>query len=358
MAGGKGTRFWPLSRSERPKQLLRIFGSKTLIRETLDRALSLAGLKHTVVVTVAQQISALRKELPMLPPENFLVEPEGRNTAPCIGLAALELASRDPDALMVVLPADHWIAGAPSFRRTIRAALRVADRSEKLVTIGIAPDYPETGYGYIVRGTRLDGNTSLPAFRVSRFKEKPSKPEAERLLRRGALWNSGIFVWRLPVFLKLLEQYQPELFAGLKKISGGRGLAASKRARDLFAREYGKLPNISVDHAVLEKAGSDGKVLTLEGRFVWSDIGSWAAVHRIAGKDARGNSGQGKWLGFEARNCLIHARDRLVVLLGTENLVVVDSGDALLVGSLERSQEVRDLVEALKERGYGAYTVR
>jgi mannose-1-phosphate guanylyltransferase len=362
IAGGKGTRFWPLSRSRRPKQLLKILSPKTLIRETVDRVLPLAGSKQTLVVTVAEQLNDLTKELRMLPRENFIAEPQGRNTAPCIGLAALDVIARNPHGVMVVLPADHWVADASAFRQALNAAVKFAALSDKLITIGIRPDYPETGYGYILKGDALDRTKVFPAYQVTRFKEKPTEAAARQLIRRGSLWNSGIFVWRASTLLELMRRYQPAIADGLAKIKAsakGKSLARSNpRLRRLIAREYRKLPNLSIDHAVLEKAGSEGKVLTLEASFGWSDVGSWAAVHRMMHRDHAGNAGIGKWLGVGAKNCLIHAPDRLVVLLGIQDAVVVDTPDALLVGDLKRSQEVRELVEELKRRGYGAYTIK
>ncbi|MGH7824320.1 MAG: mannose-1-phosphate guanylyltransferase [Candidatus Binatia bacterium] len=362
MAGGKGTRFWPLSRSHRPKQLLKILSPKTLIRETADRVLPLTGRRQTIVVTVAEQLKGLSKELPMLSGINLLAEPEGRNTAPCIGLAALEIVMRNPEAIMIVLPADHWVADKEAFRRTLRDAVELAADSENLVTIGIRPDYPETGYGYIMRGKRLNRSLGSKAFQVKEFKEKPSAKSAQRLIRRGSLWNSGIFIWHAAALLDLLRRYQPGIFEGLKRISRAAGrhrlATAGPKLHAVIAREYKKMPNISIDHAVLERAGSEGKVLTLEADFGWSDVGSWAAVHRMMRKDENGNAGNGKWLGLGAKNCLIHAPDRLVVLLGIEDVAVIDSPDALLVGDLKRSQDVRELVDELNKEGYGAYTVK
>ena len=362
IAGGKGTRFWPLSRSRRPKQLLSILSPKTLIRETVDRVVPLSGPKQTLVVTVAEQMTGLTKELGMLPRGNFLAEPEGRNTAPCIGLAALEVMARDRDGIMVVLPADHWVADVGEFRRTLSAAVELASSGDKLVTIGVRPDFPETGYGYIMKEKAFGKTAGGAAYQVKRFCEKPSMALARQLIRQGSLWNSGIFVWKAATLLELMRRYQPPIAACLAEISRAakrQSLASpSRRLRQTIVREYQKMPNISIDYAVLEKAGSEGKVFTLEADFGWSDVGSWAAVHRMMPKDENGNAGNGKWLGFGARNCLIHAADRLVVLLGMENAVVVDTPDALLVGDLNRSQEVRELVEDLKKKGYGAYTVK
>ncbi len=360
IAGGKGTRFWPLSRSRRPKQLLKILSPKSLLVETAERAFPLGGRNQTLVVTVAEQLGALRRELRALPARNFLAEPQGKNTAPCIGLAALEVVRRNPDAVMIVLPADHWVADVTAFHRTLRAACDLAERHDQLITVGIRPDYPETGYGYIVKGKALDGKKRPAAFRVRRFTEKPAIAKARRLMRQGSLWNSGIFVWKAATLLELLARYQPAIARGLDAIGKavtGKSLNNSK-LRSVIAKEYREMPSISIDYAVLEPAGSEGRVLTLEADFGWSDVGSWAAVHRMMHKDSEGNAGNGRWLGLGAKNCLVHAPDRLVVLLGLENAVVVDTPDALLVGDLNRSQEVRELVEELKNKGYGAYTVR
>ena len=361
IAGGKGTRFWPLSRSLRPKQLLKILSRRSLISETADRVLSISGRKQTLVVTVAEQLNALRKELHNLPRKNFLAEPQGNNTAPCIGLAALEVAARDPDAVMVILPADHWVTDINGFRNKIRSAVEIATRHDHLVTVGIRPDYPETGYGYIMKGKSFHRQPGI-VYQVKRFTEKPSVSMARRLIRQGSLWNSGIFVWKASLLLELMQRYQPVIARGLeqiKKAARGKSLGApSQRLRNIIAREYKKMPNISIDYAVLEKAGAEGKVITLETDFGWSDVGSWAAVHRMLPHDEDGNAGNGKWLTLGARNSLIHAQDRLVVLLGVEDTVVVDTPDALLVGDLKRSQEVRELVDQLKKKGYGAYTIK
>lgn len=361
IAGGKGTRFWPLSRSRTPKQLLKIFSPKTLIKETAERVESLGGSAQTLVITIAEQAHALARELRGLPKKNFIAEPEGKNTAPCIGLAALEVMTRDPAALMAILPADHWVADNRAFRRTLKTAITLATRHDQLITIGIRPAYPETGYGYIVRGQSLATKDGATAYHVKYFKEKPSMAMARRLIDRGALWNSGIFVWQASTLFALLERYQPAIASGLKTISKaaqGRSLSnPTGLLREIIKRTYKKLPSISIDYAVLEKAASEHRVLTVEGNFGWSDVGSWAAVHRMLRQDREGNAGNGKWLGFAAKNCFVHAPDRLVVILGLEDALVVDTPDALLVGDLKRAQEVRDVVEELRKKGYGSYTV-
>jgi len=360
IAGGKGTRFWPLSRAQRPKQLLKILSHKSLIDETAERVYGVGGRERTLVVTVAEQVGALRKELSALPKNNFLAEPHGKNTAPCIGLAALEVLRRDPNGVMVVLPADHWVADVKGFQRTLKSAVALAKTREQLVTIGIRPDYPETGYGYIMKSGKL--TAAGGAFQVKKFTEKPNEVAAKKLIRQGSLWNSGIFVWKASLLLGLLNRYQPEIGAALNRIAkaaAGKPLARPSTAlRRTIAREYGRMPSISIDFAVLEKAGAEGKVLTVEANFGWSDVGSWSAVHRMMDKDVHGNAGNGRWMQIGAKNCLIHSADRLVVLLGIDNAVVVDTPDAILVGDLNRSQEVRDIVAALQRQGMGRYTVK
>jgi mannose-1-phosphate guanylyltransferase len=322
----------------------------------------LSGPQRTLVVTVAEQLKDMARELRAVPRGNFIAEPQGKNTAPCIGLSALEVTARDPRGVMVVVPADHWVADPRGFRRTLERAVRLAAASDRLVTIGIRPDYPETGYGYILKGGSLRIGKTAGAALVKRFHEKPHAATARRLIREGALWNSGIFVWRATAFLDSLRRYQPAIAGLLENIRGAtRGKSLTQpafRLRSFIHREYRKMPSISVDYAVLEKAASDGRVITLEANFGWSDIGSWSAVHRLMHRDVNGNAANGKWLGLGARNCLIHAPDRLVVLLGIEDAVVVDTPDALLVGNLKRAQEVRELVEELKKKGYGSYTVK
>jgi mannose-1-phosphate guanylyltransferase len=360
IAGGKGTRFWPLSRAQRPKQLLKILSRKSLIDETAERVHSLGGRERTLVVTVAEQVGALRKELSALPKNNFLAEPVGKNTAPCIGLAALEVLRRDPQGVMIVLPADHWVTDVKGFQRTLKSAVALAKRSDRLVTIGIRPDYPETGYGYIMKSGQVAGYGG--AFQVKRFTEKPDEATAKKLMRQGSLWNSGIFVWKASLLLELLNRYQPDVGAALGRISkaaAGKTIAnPSPSLRRTIIREYSKMPSISIDFAVLEKAGTEGKVVSVEADFGWSDVGSWSAVHRMMDKDAHGNAGSGRWVQVGAKNCLIHSPDRLVVLLGLDNAVVVDTPDAILVGDLNRSQEVREIVDELHRQGMGSYAIK
>ena len=358
MAGGKGTRFWPLSRPRRPKQLLRLFSEKSLLRETVDRLLPEFGPSRTLVVCVKEHARAVMKELPFLPKANFLVEPEGKNTAPCIGLAAADLMTRDPRPVMVVVPADHWISDPRRFRRTLKAAVQLAQRQDALVTLGIRPAYPETGYGYILKGRKAAAAMTIAAHRVEGFVEKPQLQKARRLMRRGALWNSGIFIWRASTILESLRRYAPEIANGLDRIrhaADGRSLS-HRSLVPAIRREYRKMPNISIDYAVMEKAASKGRVLALQADFDWSDVGNWAAVHRMMPKRGNGNAGVGRWLAVKSSDCLVHSRGRLIAVLGLKNIAVVDTPDAVLVADMARAQEVRDLVEELNRKGYRRYT--
>jgi mannose-1-phosphate guanylyltransferase len=252
---------------------------------------------------------------------------------------------------MCVLPADHWISDVKAFRRTLEAGMRLAERSDVLVTIGVKPGYPETGYGYILKGRALDRDLNASAYEVKGFKEKPPLRQAARLLRSGALWNSGIFIWSVKTILTLIERFSPPIYQRLEKIrSGGVGKNPS-----LLRREYARMPNISIDHAVLEKAGSAGKVVTLEADFGWSDVGSWASLHQLLPRDADGNAGLGERLAVDAKRSLVYSENRLVVLLGVEDTLVVDSADAILVADLKRSQQIRDVVAELERKGQKKY---
>jgi len=352
MAGGRGTRFWPLSRAHRPKQLLSLLGPNTLLRETVDRILPVFGTENTIVVTVASHEKAVRAELPFLSSKNFLSEPFGNNTAPAIGLAALEIERRQSGSVMAVLPADHWIATPASFRRMLKHACRLATRSpEFLVTMGVTPRYPETGFGYILRGPALPAKTGPTAYRVKRFKEKPNSSSARRIINAGGLWNSGIFVWRSATVLERLKESSPGIAEPLFAIAQeGRGRSLTSRGkntRSSLERHYRQMPNMSIDHAVLEPASSKGQVVTIPADFSWNDVGSWEALHQLLAHDSKGHTGHSRSISVDSRNCLLVGKERLLVLLGVEGLAVIDTPDALLVANLARSQDLRKVVDAL-----------
>lgn len=345
MAGGRGTRFWPASRYSRPKQLLSILGSSPLVRQTLERLLPQIPAERVIVVTGEDLGPAVQSLLPEIPPENFLLEPEGRNTAPCIGWAALHLAKRNEHAVMAVLPSDHLIADPQGFRRILAAAADWARRGDHLVTLSIRPDRPETGFGYIEVGTQCGEAGSLPVLRVLRFREKPDLATAEQFLKMGNFfWNSGIFVWKASTLLDALSQYLPEVLQGLKRMEEAQAKGDGAAARQAFL----DLPSISIDYGVLERAR---EVYTFLGDFGWNDVGSWASVYELSPKDASGNACSPETLTLDASGCLVDAPGRLVALVGVRDLVVVDGGDALLVCRRDDSQRVREVVETLKKTG-------
>jgi mannose-1-phosphate guanylyltransferase len=347
MAGGAGTRFWPASRADRPKQLLPLAGSdEPLIAATVRRILPLCPPERVLVVTAERLLPATRAALPALPAENFLAEPSPRNTAPCIGWAAITVRRRDPDATLMVLPSDHHIADEEGFRRVLSRASTAAEHSP-IVTIGITPTRAETGFGYIEAGVPLADGVQT----VSRFVEKPDQARAEEYVRSGKyLWNSGMFFFRARAMVELLRIHLPELAAGLDRIDA----AAKENAEEPEVRRtFPTLPSISIDHGVMEKAPG---VAVVPGSFGWSDVGSWQSAWELAPKDDAGNAAPDGSVLVDARGNLIcdlrpSGGRRIVALVGVENLAVVQTDDALLIIPRERAQEVRAAIELLKQRG-------
>jgi mannose-1-phosphate guanylyltransferase len=341
MAGGSGTRFWPRSRRRLPKQLLPVASARTLLQETTDRLVRVVDASRILVVTHRDHAAAVRRQLPQIPGRNVLVEPASCNTAPCLALAALEIARRDPDATFVSVPADHAIADARAFQATILEALAWAQHEPSAVTIGIQPTAPETGFGYIRVGDRLGGRT----FRVRAFVEKPSLARARRYVASGEyLWNSGMFAWRTATVLDLLDRHLAAVTGPLR-----RALAAPQRARAAaLARAYATITPISIDHGVMEKAAG---VLVVRGAFGWNDIGSWAAL----GDLALAQKGGAPVVAIDSARYVVSSPERLVALVGVDDLIVVDAPDALLICHRERAQDVRKVVQELEQRGLDAY---
>jgi mannose-1-phosphate guanylyltransferase len=345
MAGGSGTRFWPRSRLRVPKQLLPIAGRRSLLADTLVRVRPLVGGRRTWVVTAASHAAAVRREARGVPRANVLVEPVGRNTAAAIALAALRVAARAPDAIMAVLPADHAIADGPAFRATLGQAMDVAAATDRLVTIGVPPTHPETGYGYIQVGAPL-GTIAAGAHAVARFLEKPDRERAAGLIAGGdVLWNAGIFAWRVERILAELRRWVPELMSPLEAALRRGGASA-------LARAYRRIPAVSIDTGVLERADH---VAVVRARFDWSDVGSWAAVADLWHGGTNGNAVRGTAVVVESDGCVIDAGTRLVALIGVHDLVIVDTPDALLVCPKERAQDVRLVVDELRRRRLRRY---
>lgn len=342
MAGGRGTRFWPRSRRRRAKQVLRMFGERSLIQQTVDRLQPLVPAERIWVITNADLRAEIVRQLPEIPPRQIVAEPAQRNTAPCIGLAARILLSLDPDAIMGVFPADQLIASPRPFQRLVRAAYRAAGRGS-LVVLGVRPRWPETGYGYIEfpNDFRPDAVKPVP---IVRFREKPDLATARRYVRAGRFyWNSGIFFWRANVFLEELERHLPataRLLAGLPTYADRR---FGQRLREL----YPQAENISVDYAVLEK--SRNVVGFASDRIEWNDVGSWNAVYELLPHDAEGNAARGDALFQSSTGNYVDAEGKLVALLGVRNLIVVDTPDALLVADRGQAQRVGDIVKTLEK---------
>lgn len=353
MAGGSGTRFWPASRAALPKQLLALAGTRTLLQDTVARLDGLVPPDRTLVVTAARLLDAARSQLPGLPADSFVGEPCKRDTAPCIGLAALLVLRHDPDAVMAVMPSDHVIGPVARFQAALRqAAALVAAQPRRLVTFGIRPTYPAEGFGYIEQGPALAvGPGDAPAHAVARFKEKPPARVAAEYLAAGTfLWNAGIFVWRADTIVAALAARQPECLARLRSIVA----AWDGPDRDrVFAAEFAEIRGISIDYAVLEHAA---EVAVIEAPFSWDDLGGWSAVARQRGADDRGNTIVGRHLGIDTTGTIVHAAGgHLVVTMGLADMLVVHTPDATLVANRGHEEAVRKVVVELEQRGWNEF---
>jgi mannose-1-phosphate guanylyltransferase len=350
MAGGSGTRFWPLSRKSRPKQFLPLAGDGPLIASTVERLPPLSRVERTYVVCGPNHAAAVRRLVPKLPKANLLVEPCPRNTAPCIGLAALHVARRDPKGVMAMLPADHHIARPGAFREALAAAAALAGKGA-IATIGIRPSRPETGYGYLKVGARLPAigkaRRRYHPHRVERFVEKPDLVTAARYLAEGGyLWNSGIFLFRADVILEEIRKAMPVLGEQLEVIGESLGTPAYPRT---LARVFPGAPSISIDYGVMEKSQ---RIAVVPAEFGWSDVGSFAALSEVRETDDLGNVVEGAALVIDGRDDVVLAqRRRPIAVIGVDGVVVVDSGDAILVVKKDRAQDVRKAVEELRRRG-------
>jgi mannose-1-phosphate guanylyltransferase len=352
MAGGSGTRFWPKSRRGRPKQLLRLAGDATMLQQTVARIEPLVARDRILIITGADQAAETRAQLSNLPGENVIAEPAPRDTAPCVGLAAGLVAHRDPSGTMIVMPADHVIEPTEAFHRTVKAAVAVvADDPTALVTFGIKPTRPETGYGYIECAALLETRNGIPVYRVVQFREKPDKATAEAFLAAGRFaWNSGIFVWRAQTILDKIKTHRPQLSASLEPIL--RALGTPEQAATM-ARYFPGLERISIDKAVMERAAD---VLMVEVSYNWNDVGDWRALASLLEKDPAGNAIQGHVLARDTRNSIIVSDDGgLVAALGVDDLVIVHSGKATLVAKRDQLDKLKAFVEGLGEAGYALH---
>ncbi len=341
MAGGKGERFWPKSRQNLPKQFLSLTDDgKTMLQLTVERILPLVKLEDIFIATNRAYKALVQAQLPDLPAENILCEPQGKNTAPCIGLGAVHMAKKYGDAIMLVLPSDHLIKYNTIFLDTLSEACNVAAKNHNLVTLGITPDEPETGYGYI----KFDMDRRLgSAYAVERFVEKPDLATAKSYLASEQyLWNSGMFVWKISTILHNLEQYLPEIYAGLCRIGESIG---AENEQVVLEREFATFKSESIDYGVMEKAKD---IYILTGSFGWDDVGSWLAVGRIKKSNEFGNVIDGNVVAVDTQNCIVQGADKLIATVGLEDLIVVDTEDALLICEKSRAGEIKRVLENLR----------
>ena len=341
MAGGRGERFWPRSRKSLPKQFLSLTGDgRTMIQLTVERILPIVAMEDIFIATNKDYKKLVREQLPDIPEENILCEPVGRNTAPCIGLGAVHIAHKYEDALMMVLPSDHLIKYNSMFVNVLKEACRIAGEGTNLVTIGITPDYPETGYGYIkFNPSACKGQ----AFAVDRFVEKPSLEVAkEYLATEEYLWNSGMFVWKTSSILKNMELFMKDTYEGLCRIQGSIGTEAEGQ---VLENEFMAFPSVSVDYGIMEKAED---IYTIPGTFGWDDVGSWLAVERIRKSNEYGNVVNGNVITINSKNCIIEGSGKLIAAVGLDDLIVVDSADATLICGKSSSGDIKKVLENLK----------
>ena len=348
LAGGVGSRLWPRSRKSTPKQFLDLTGSgRSMLQEAYDRMTPLAAPEQIFVITNHEYTKAVQEQLPELPPDNIVGEPAAKGSAAAIGLGAIHLLRLDPQAVMAVLTADHLIAKPEVLRQTLIAGSELAQKGE-LITLGIEPAYPETGYGYIEMGDSLGDYHGLTARRVRRFREKPDRPTAEAFLQAGNFaWNSGMFIWRADVIMAQFQQHMPALHQALTH------LAAEGMTATAFERHWMPLSgNVTIDYGVMEKAE---RVAVFPVEMGWNDIGSWAALLDVLPRDDNNNVVQARHIDFESSNILAYSKDRLIATIGLQDMIVVDTGDVVLVMPAQRAQDVKKIINALKQNDMEHY---
>lgn len=344
MAGGVGTRFWPKSRKSNPKQFLNLFGETTMIQQTVERLSGFVEPENVVVVTNQDYVDLVKVQLPEVNPSHIIGEPIARNTAPCIASAAALLHKKDPESVMVVLPADHRIGNPKAFKQVLQAAIETAKTQGSLVTLGIKPHRPETGYGYIQRSAEPDiDDFDLPVFKVRQFTEKPNAETAVQFLESGEyLWNSGIFIWKTSAILDAFKRQIPEIHKEAEV------LESSDFSGQDIDKFYRACPSVSIDYGIMENAE---KVHVVPGDFGWNDVGSWKAVHELSDKDGDENVSVNADALFvnSSGNYVSTKGKKLVAFAGVENIALVETDDAILVVNLDQAQDVKDVVEEMKK---------
>jgi mannose-1-phosphate guanylyltransferase len=352
LAGGGGTRFWPRSRKQRPKQFLALGGERTLLQQALDRIEGLLPAERTWIITGQSYLAETSRQVPSLPADRIIGEPCGRDTAPCIGLGAALIARSDHSAVMLATPADHVIEPVREFERAVHAAVHVAEEHpHALITFGIAPTFPSTGYGYIHRGAEIGQRQGVGVFCVQRFEEKPPAERAERFVASGEyFWNSGIFVWRAATVLEELRRQQPKLHDALCRIADAWD---TPRRCEVLRQEYEAMSKISIDYAIMEQAR---EVLVVKAPYRWDDVGSWLALERMNPQDADHNTILAGHCGLKTNHCIIVGdAEKIIATIGVSNLVIVQDGDATLIADRRDEGAVKQLVELMKKKGLEKY---
>lgn len=344
MAGGRGERFWPKSRINHPKQLLDLTGNGSMIQETVRRVAGIVPSENIYFITNQLYAGPIKEQLPEIPEQNIILEPEGRNTAPCIGLASLFIEAADPDGVTVVLAADHIIKNTPEFCNTLFTGAAVAESTGGIVTLGIKPDRPETGYGYIKMGQEFAEKPGV--YHVERFTEKPNLETASEFLASGRyLWNSGMFIWKTATIRQLFAEYMPDLHQGLEIIKTAIG---QKNYNEILAEQYQKFEKISIDYGIMERAP---EVYVIPVDIGWDDVGSWTSLDRVRAHDRDGNVvNSSNYLMIDSQDCIFEVtNNKLVTAIGVHDLILVETDDAILICPKERAQDVKLVLEKLKD---------
>lgn len=342
MCGGSGSRFWPKSRKNFPKQFLQTVGDGTMIQLTVDRINKFIPLENIYMVTNKSHVQNINDQLPEIDLKNILIEPMIKETAACIGYSAVKLLKQDKDAVMIVLPSDHYIQDEAAFIGTIKKGLEIVQNKNCLVTMGIKPTRAETAYGYIETGKKLEGETEVPIYKVKRFTEKPNKEKAQEFIDKGTyLWNSGMFIWKASVLLEQYREFLPDMYECLMNISEAAG---SEREAEVVLREYMEIDGISIDYGIMEKSND---VYVMETNFKWDDIGCWTALDRYLPRDEEGNSTKGKVKALDSQNCILYGDKRLIAAVGVKDLIVVETDDVILVCQRDRDQDLKALLKSL-----------
>jgi mannose-1-phosphate guanylyltransferase len=347
MAGGTGTRFWPKSRSKKPKQFLSFKGDESLLQATVRRVNMLVPYENIYIVTNTKYMKDVMRQVHDIPKRNIIVEPMRRDTAACIGLAAIQLSKIEPEGVMVILPSDHHVEQDENFVKTLQDAVDIAKAEDCLVTLGLKPNSPKTGYGYIKRGREVyRGKNGHPVFTVERFTEKPDLQTAIRFLESGSyFWNSGMFICRVSSILRAIARYMPALAVVLEKIKFAGG---TENEEELINREYRNIQKVSIDYGIMERADN---VLVIPASFIWDDVGSWGVLESMISSDYSDNTIRGIHVGMDTSGCIIDSENKLVATIGVRDLIIVNTQDVVLICHKSRDQDVKELVKLLKNEG-------